>query len=128
MTAVAEPPAGRGGGLRGWILRLLARPEVAAKWELDARNLEQCRTLAAEASIHWGRDADHRKALDLPEVEDFTWRRGTDRLLLALASEHGWQGVVPAGAATSEVQGYAAICWYYLEDGYGNWVYWEDYC
>ena len=79
------------------VLDLLARPEVAANWELDARNLEQCRTLAAEASIHWGRDADHRKALDLPEVEDFTWRRGTDRLLLALASEHGWQGVVPAG-------------------------------
>lgn len=31
MTAVAEPPAGRGGGLRGWILRLLARPEVQAR-------------------------------------------------------------------------------------------------
>ena len=38
------------------------------------------------------------------------------------------QGVVPAGRATSEVEGYAAICWYYVEDGYGNWVYWEEYC
>lgn len=38
------------------------------------------------------------------------------------------QGVVPAGRATSEVEGYAAICWYYVDDGYGNWVYWEEYC
>lgn len=38
------------------------------------------------------------------------------------------QGVVPAGRASSEVEGYAAICWYYIDDGYGNWVYWEEYC
>lgn len=39
------------------------------------------------------------------------------------------QGVVPAGRASSgDVEGHAMICWYYLEDGYGNWVYWEEYC
>ena len=38
------------------------------------------------------------------------------------------QGVVPAGRPSSDVEGYAAICWYYVDDGYGNWAYWEEYC
>jgi hypothetical protein len=38
------------------------------------------------------------------------------------------QGVVPAGRPSSDVEGYAAICWYYVDDGAGNWVYWEEYC
>lgn len=43
-------------------------------------------------------------------------------------SKEDAQGVVPAGSSSSDVQGYAAICWYYVDDGMGNWVYWEEYC
>jgi hypothetical protein len=41
------------------------------------------------------------------------------------------QGVIPAGRSSGgggDVEGYAAWCWYYLEDGDGDWVYWEDWC
>ncbi len=44
-------------------------------------------------------------------------------------SKEDAQGVIPAGRVSGgDVEGFTAICWYYLEDGYGNWVYWEDYC
>ena len=33
-----------------------------------------------------------------------------------------------AGRASSKIEGYAAICWYFIDDGFGNWVYWEEYC
>jgi hypothetical protein len=48
---------------------------------------------------------------------------GKDKL-----SKDDAQGVVPAGRVSSDVEGYSAICWYYIEDGYGDWVYWEEYC
>ncbi|MCW2685701.1 MAG: hypothetical protein JWR37_591 [Mycobacterium sp.] len=49
---------------------------------------------------------------------------GKDKL-----SKDDAQGVVPAGRTSGgDVEGYLAICWYYVEDGQGDWVYWEEYC
>ena len=81
----------------GAVMDLLARPEVAAKWVFGAADLEACRSLVAEASIHWGRDLEHRQQLQLPAIEDFTWRLGLDRMLLALVSDRASMGLVPAG-------------------------------
>ena len=81
----------------GAVMDLLARPEVATKWGFGAADLEACRSLVAEASIHWGRDREHRQQLHLPAIEDFTWRLGLDRMLLALISDRASMGLVPAG-------------------------------
>lgn len=41
------------------------------------------------------------------------------------------QGVIQAGRGPSsggDVEGYAAWCVYWIDDGYGNLIWWEDYC
>lgn len=95
---------------------LLAAP-VRARFGISDTGLATIRGAVATAGIRWGRDGEHRTALEVPAPPNHNWRRGLDRLLLGYAMEEGdtlAHGIAPsvldrwgqhAGAADYELLG-----------------------
>jgi exodeoxyribonuclease V gamma subunit len=81
------------------LLDLAGRPAVARRFRFSADDLGQIRRWVAGTAIHWGLDAEHRRAFGLAGVADGTWALGLDRLALAVAvpgsSETVVGGVTP---------------------------------
>ncbi|MBB1484928.1 exodeoxyribonuclease V subunit gamma [Tessaracoccus sp. MC1865] len=69
------------------IVTLLLSPPIAHRWRLTERRAVV--ELIAGAGIRWGLDAEHRAVFDLSGVEQNTWVRGIDRLLIGLAVAPG---------------------------------------
>lgn len=67
---------------------LLAAP-VRARFGISDTDLATIRGAVATAGIRWGRDGEHRTALDVPAPPNHNWRRGLDRLLLGYAMDEG---------------------------------------
>lgn len=64
------------------VLDLLARPPVAARFQVGAELRERAAAWLAETGVRWGIDADHRQRHGQPADRAHTWRFGLDRLLL----------------------------------------------
>ncbi len=77
----------------------LCLPPVAARYDLDAAELEQIRLWLIETGVHWGLDGAHRESLGLPPESRHTWLDGLMRLALGyampLAGESLFAGVLP---------------------------------
>ncbi|MDO5677515.1 MAG: exodeoxyribonuclease V subunit gamma [Propionibacteriaceae bacterium] len=69
------------------LVDLLVSQPVAHRWRFtDRRALIE---LVAGSGIRWGLDQAHRKAFELEGVQQNTWLRGIDRLLIGLAMGTG---------------------------------------
>ncbi len=84
---------------------LCASPLVAARFGLEADDLDSLTRLLERAGAHWGVDATHRRRFGLGPVTQSTWLKGIDRMLVgvALADEPpGWlDTVVPVSQVGS---------------------------
>lgn len=101
------------------IMSLLEVPEIAARFSLGQNDCDELHEYLRDSEIRWGLDADHKRSMDLPAVEQNTWRQGLDRLLAgyalgeACAGQDGggepglWQDVAPV--AVSETARAAAL-------------------
>ena len=68
------------------ILAWLEQPAIARRAGIEPEDLPLLRDWLRQAGVRWGRDGQHRAALDLPADDAFTWRQGLDRLLLGFAA------------------------------------------
>jgi exodeoxyribonuclease V gamma subunit len=66
------------------------------------------RQWTTESGIRWGIDADHRKALQLPELDANTWRLGLRRCLLGYAMPGHNQSMFDGLMPYDEVEGESA--------------------
>lgn len=100
-------------GRFGWqeVLDLLAQPAVHGSFGLSETDLELVRHWVEEIQVRWGRSAQHKARLGLPETRENTWQAGLERLLMgyAVAEDHDFvDGVLPyihIEGASSEVLG-----------------------
>ena len=79
------------------VLDLLASPPLAEASGLDATALERLHGWLSAAGARWGIDAAHRRRLQAPEDNAYTWAFALDRLLLghASGSDEEIAGVAP---------------------------------
>ncbi|WP_108848472.1 exodeoxyribonuclease V subunit gamma, partial [Xanthomonas fragariae] len=79
------------------ILDLLASAPIAEAAGLDETGLERLRGWLHAAGARWGLDAAHRRQLQAPGDDAYTWRFALDRLLLGHASgaDDDIDGVAP---------------------------------
>jgi exodeoxyribonuclease V gamma subunit len=81
------------------IYSLLDRPSIRRRFEFTDEELALVRQWITESGIRWGIDADHRKSLQLPELDANTWRTGLQRCLLGYAmaghQQTMFEGVMP---------------------------------
>ncbi len=80
---VLELPAGRFG--INSMLEVLECPQVMARFEITADELDRIREWLLASGVRWGIDGAHRVALGFPDYGEFSWRAGLDRLLLGYA-------------------------------------------
>jgi len=71
------------------VFELLRLPPVAARFALNASELDSLQTALADAGLHWGLDARHRQSLGLPPGHRHTWRDALERLLIGYALGDG---------------------------------------
>lgn len=67
------------------VLEILEFPQVMARFEISAEELERIRGWLGECGVRWGLDGEQRRELGFPPFGDFSWRAGLDRLLLGYA-------------------------------------------
>ncbi len=76
---------------------LLDTPALLNRFGLEEKDLPLLRRWIHGANIRWGLDAQQRKTLGLPELEQNTWLSGIQRMLLgyAVGDSGSWQGIEP---------------------------------
>lgn len=67
------------------VLDLLRIEAVRRRFGIEATDVELVRHWVDRAGIRWGIDERHRAELGQPELREYTWRFGLDRLLLGYA-------------------------------------------
>ena len=67
------------------VLDLLEAEPVRSRFGIAENELPRIATWVEETGIRWGRDAEHRQALNLPGIAETTWRHGLDQMLLGQA-------------------------------------------
>ncbi len=67
------------------VMEILETPAVYRKFELAETDLDNVREWIKDTEIRWGIDGAYRNRLDLPEIQENTWKHGMDRLLLGYA-------------------------------------------
>jgi exodeoxyribonuclease V gamma subunit len=67
------------------VFDFLEAPPVRDRFGLSEEDLERVSGWIRDAGVRWGRDADHRAHLELPDIPENTWRAGLDRILLGYA-------------------------------------------
>ncbi len=67
------------------VLTLLDCPAVHTKFGFTETDLPLVRQWIVDSGIRWGRDAEHRAELNLPQSREHTWQFGLDRLILGFA-------------------------------------------
>ncbi|RDJ00630.1 exodeoxyribonuclease V subunit gamma [Dyella solisilvae] len=79
------------------LLDLLDVPALRRRFDIDDAGLPILRRWIEGAGIRWGLDAAQKQSLDLPGVEQNSWRFGLRRMLLGYAVGQGesWQGIAP---------------------------------
>lgn len=71
------------------VLALLENEAVRRRFGFLEGDLAPLQRWVRETGIRWGLDAHNRAALDLPALQEHTWRLGLDRLLLGYALPGG---------------------------------------
>jgi exodeoxyribonuclease V gamma subunit len=94
----------------GWqtVLDLLEQDVVYPSFGLSETDLDLIRHWINATSVRWGKSAQHKKALGLPELSENTWQAMLDRLLMgyAVGSDADFvDGVLPY----KEIEGAAAL-------------------
>jgi exodeoxyribonuclease V gamma subunit len=98
----------------GWqaVLDLLEQPVVYPSFGLSETDLDLIRHWIQTTYVRWGKSAQHKKALGLPEFSENTWQAMLDRLLMGYAvgdDAHFIDGVLPykdiEGASASALGG-----------------------
>ncbi|MDD1616374.1 MAG: exodeoxyribonuclease V gamma subunit [Methylococcaceae bacterium NSP1-2] len=94
----------------GWqtVLDLLEQDVVYPSFGLSETDLDLIRHWINTTSVRWGKSAQHKKALGLPELSENTWQAMLDRLLMgyAVGSDADFvDGVLPY----KEIEGAAAL-------------------
>ena len=81
----------------GELADLLDVPAVRQRFGLDVDDLPLLHRWIEGAGIRWGLDAEQRKSLDLPALEQNTWAFGLRRMLLGYAVGDGepWGDIEP---------------------------------
>ncbi len=81
------------------LLDLLDVPSLRSRFDIDEGGLPTLRRWIEGAGIRWGLDATQKQSLDLPGIEQNSWRFGLRRMLLGYAVGDGgtWQGIAPYG-------------------------------
>jgi exodeoxyribonuclease V gamma subunit len=76
------------------ILDLVGAAPVRRRFGFDADDIERLRDWTVAAGARWGLDDAHRRAYQLSNIAQGTWRSALDRLLLGVAMEEGaaWVG------------------------------------
>ena len=69
------------------IFGLLGSRSIRRRFHFSDDDLSQIRDWIDQTNIRWGIDSHHRKRLDLPDLNNNTWRHGLQRLLLGYAME-----------------------------------------
>lgn len=71
----------------GWqsVLDLLEQPVIYSNFALVETDLELIKYWLAATHVRWGQSAQHKKELDLPELNENTWQATLDRLLMGYA-------------------------------------------
>jgi exodeoxyribonuclease V gamma subunit len=67
------------------VLDLLRIEAVRRRFAIEATDVELVRHWVDQAGIRWGIDERHRAELGQPELREYTWRFGLDRVLLGYA-------------------------------------------
>ncbi len=100
------------------IVDLLSHAPLREKFGFAPDELDTVREWVRSAQIRWGIDSEHRVASGQPEVSEYTWRFGLDRLLLGYAmegrEERMFGGVLPfddmEGSETESLGKLADFC------------------
>ncbi|MDP1664711.1 MAG: exodeoxyribonuclease V subunit gamma [Methylobacter sp.] len=71
----------------GWqaVLDLLEQPVVYPGFGLSEADLELIKHWVRDTRVRWGRSAQHKQELGLPELSENTWQATLDRLLMGYA-------------------------------------------
>ncbi len=64
------------------VFELLEYPEIYQYFNLDEKQILQCRHWAQETNIRWGISDEMRAATGLPKTYEHSWKYGLDRMLL----------------------------------------------
>ena len=67
------------------VFEILEYSDVSEKFNLDDAKRQKCRALARTANIRWGISDETRKAENLPDTCEHTWKYALDSLLLGYA-------------------------------------------
>ncbi len=94
----------------GWkaVMDLLEQPSVYANFDLSELDLELIKHWVNETHVRWGKSAQHKKELGLPELSENTWQATLDRLLMgyAVGNEESFvDNILPY----SEIEGSSAL-------------------
>ena len=94
----------------GWqeVMDLLSQAEVYRCFGLSESDVELISHWVAETQIRWGKSAEHKKQLGLPESPENTWQAGLERLLMGYAvgtDDDFFAGILPY----SEIEGNSAL-------------------
>lgn len=81
------------------LLDLLDVPALRARFGIDDNGLPTLRRWIEGAGIRWGLGREQKQSLELPGIEQNTWRFGLRRMLLGYAVGDGdtWHGIAPYG-------------------------------
>jgi exodeoxyribonuclease V gamma subunit len=81
------------------LLDLLDVPALRARFDIEDNGLPTLRRWIEGAGIRWGLDRGQKQSLELPGIEQNTWRFGLRRMLLGYAVGEGdtWHGIAPYG-------------------------------
>jgi exodeoxyribonuclease V gamma subunit len=81
------------------LLDLLDVPALRSRFGIEENGLPTLRRWIEGAGIRWGLDREQKQSLDLPGIEQNTWRFGLRRMLLGYAVGDGdtWHGIAPYG-------------------------------
>ena len=71
----------------GWqaVLDLLEQPVVYPGFGLSETDLELIKHWVQDTHVRWGKSAQHKQELGLPELSENTWQATLDRLLMGYA-------------------------------------------
>ena len=71
----------------GWqtVIDLLEQPVVYQQFSLSETDLELIKHWVKETQVRWGKSAQHKQTLDLPELNQNTWQAMLDRLFMGYA-------------------------------------------
>ena len=76
------------------VLDLLLCEPIAQKFKIMTDEINMIEKMAGDASILWGRDAEHRAALGLPPFNENTWQFGLQRLFMGMAMPANHEALV----------------------------------